>query len=174
MIDRVVVVCPHCNTKVLPKLNGTCPSCLLFINKELKNVDENEKSTYVRNIPEHSDVNKQSPNIEVGQEINLESNSKELVKFTPNGIPILTDPVEQAKRALAAKKGLRNMLIGLLMLVPGGIFTAIGYLIAPVGGSYVVCYGAIIFGSIKFIQGLVEWLSNREESANVSDKLFPE
>jgi hypothetical protein len=64
----------------------------------------------------------------------------------------------------AAKK---NMLVGGLWCIGGTIVTAVTYGAAsnsPNGGSYVVAWGAIIFGAIQFFRGL--------SAANASSRSF--
>ena len=50
----------------------------------------------------------------------------------------------------------RNMLIGALWCVGGIVVTAVTYSAAsgPGGGTYVVTWGAIVFGFIRFLGGL--------------------
>lgn len=62
-----------------------------------------------------------------------------------------------------SKRGLKKMFVGLFWLVLGGVVTGVTYFSSannPGGGSYVIYYGAIIFGAIYFILGLAEWLSS--------------
>jgi len=55
--------------------------------------------------------------------------------------------------------GKKNMLYGLLWCVGGAIVTAATYQVAansPNGGSYVVAWGAIVFGGIQFLRGAAQ------------------
>ncbi len=68
----------------------------------------------------------------------------------------------QAKAASAAAK--RNMLIGGLWCIGGTVVTVLTYQAAannPGGGSYVVAWGAIIFGAFQFLRGVFQSIGNR-------------
>ncbi len=57
------------------------------------------------------------------------------------------------------KAGHKNMLYGALWCIGGIIVTALTYLEAvtnPAGGTYIIAWGAIVFGAIQFIRGLVQ------------------
>lgn len=52
--------------------------------------------------------------------------------------------------------GRKNMMYGLLWCVGGALITAVTYSAAANGGTYVVTWGAIVFGAIQFFQGLFQ------------------
>lgn len=55
--------------------------------------------------------------------------------------------------------GGRDMLVGGAFFVGGTAFTAMSYMDAgtrPGGGTYVVCWGAILFGLVQFLRGIVK------------------
>jgi hypothetical protein len=56
--------------------------------------------------------------------------------------------------------GKRNMLSGALWCIGGIVVTAITMSMASSGGTYIVAWGAILFGGIQFIQGLVQFLTS--------------
>ena len=60
------------------------------------------------------------------------------------------------------KTGLNNMLVGGGFFVAGLVFTIATYSAASGGGTYYLCWGAIIFGLIQFIQGLIQYLTAKE------------
>jgi hypothetical protein len=65
------------------------------------------------------------------------------------------EDIAEARR----RKGSRRMLVGFLIAAVGGIVTAVTYARAassPTGGHYVVAWGAILFGILLIISGLVE------------------
>jgi hypothetical protein len=65
----------------------------------------------------------------------------------------LTRAVSEAK----GKAGKKNMLYGALWCVGGIVVTAATYSAASDGGgTYVVAWGAIIFGAIQFFRGLAQ------------------
>ncbi len=56
----------------------------------------------------------------------------------------------------------RQMVRGLLWTMAGGLVTCGSYLFASnLGGTYYLCWGAIIFGLIDFIIGWVRWIAAR-------------
>jgi hypothetical protein len=62
----------------------------------------------------------------------------------------LTRMRSQARRDGATK----NMIFGALWCVGGIVVTAVTYSAAMNGGTYVVAWGAIVFGAIQFFRGL--------------------
>ena len=72
--------------------------------------------------------------------------------------------VQQSGNTDMAAVGMRNMLIGLAVFVVGAAITIGTYMDAssnPRGGTYTVCWGAVIFGGIRAVTGLMTWLNNR-------------
>ena len=55
-------------------------------------------------------------------------------------------------------QGLKKMGIGLAMLLGGGAVTAVTWALADPGGTYLLCYGPIIFGAIYTVWGFFEWI----------------
>ncbi len=55
----------------------------------------------------------------------------------------------------------RNMLYGALWFIGGTAVTVLSYQGASHGGRYVIAWGAIVFGLVQFIRGLVQH-SNQE------------
>lgn len=51
---------------------------------------------------------------------------------------------------------MRNIIVGGLFFVGGIIVTAVTYTSASEGGSYVVAWGAIIFGGIQMVRGFFQ------------------
>lgn len=67
------------------------------------------------------------------------------------------------KDPITKKTGLNNMLVGGAFFVLGLIVTLATYSQAlSRGGTYYLCWGAIIFGVIQFIQGLIQYLTAKE------------
>jgi hypothetical protein len=62
------------------------------------------------------------------------------------------------------KKYVRKMIVGLLWAGGGTAVTVISFVSAASsegGGRYVVTWGAIVFGIIDFLVGLVGWLKHK-------------
>lgn len=53
--------------------------------------------------------------------------------------------------------GRKNMIYGALWCIGGTVVTVVTMQAASGGGTYVVCWGAILFGAIQFIQGLYSY-----------------
>lgn len=66
----------------------------------------------------------------------------------------VTENVEKHYSAAKNKAADKNMLYGGLWCVGGIVVTAATYSAASGGGSYVVAWGAILFGGIQFFRGL--------------------
>jgi hypothetical protein len=63
----------------------------------------------------------------------------------------------KAARSKAMKEaGQKNMLYGALWCIGGLIVTAVTFQAAAGGGSYVIAWGAILFGGIQFFRGLMQ------------------
>lgn len=52
----------------------------------------------------------------------------------------------------------KHMLYGALWIIGGAVMTAWTYSAASNGGTYVVTWGAIIFGIFDFLRGLIGWI----------------
>jgi hypothetical protein len=64
------------------------------------------------------------------------------------------------KDKVTKQTGITNMLVGGAFFVVGLIVTIGSYSAASgSGGTYYLCWGAIIFGAIQFIQGLIQFLT---------------
>jgi hypothetical protein len=56
-----IVKCPTCQTRVIPKLDGTCPSCLAIIPKKAKDIKpktETSNNPYKPKFDKNSDARK--------------------------------------------------------------------------------------------------------------------
>lgn len=71
---------------------------------------------------------------------------------------------EQARvpKAVLSNRYMDQMLWSLVATIIGVVITAVTYMLAQGagGGTYVICTGAIVFGLLSFLQGLVGWLRN--------------
>ncbi len=67
---------------------------------------------------------------------------------------------ETAKATKAA--GRKNMLYGALWLIGGIVVTVVSYSAASGGGTYLITWGAIIFGGFQFVQGLYQYMTASE------------
>lgn len=67
---------------------------------------------------------------------------------------VVTNVAAEMKKA-KKKGGQKDMLYGALWCVGGIVVTIATYSAASNGGTYVVAYGAIIWGAIQFFKGLI-------------------
>jgi len=65
-------------------------------------------------------------------------------------------------RQILADKFAKHMGMGALWCVGGAVVTALTYSAASdTGGTYVVAWGAIVFGGVEFLYGLGGWMRTR-------------
>lgn len=69
--------------------------------------------------------------------------------------------VQQYRNSALASAYAKHMAYGALWAIGGTVVTAITYEAASNGGTYVVAWGAILFGIIDFFRGLFGWLKYR-------------
>lgn len=70
------------------------------------------------------------------------------------------------------KSGRKNMIFGALWCIGGFVVTAMTYSMAansPTGGTYVVAWGAMVFGAVQFFIGVFEMAKSQPE-----DTIVPE
>jgi hypothetical protein len=73
---------------------------------------------------------------------------------------IVVKNLKQARSKAYTQAGMRDMAIGAVICIIGIVVT-VGTLSAARsngGGSYVVAWGAILFGAAQFLRGVVNWL----------------
>jgi hypothetical protein len=63
-------------------------------------------------------------------------------------------------KSSAGGAGPRNMVCGALWCIGGIVVTVATYSAAEPGGTYLVAWGAILFGGLEFLQGL--WQTSTE------------
>ncbi|MEQ8786429.1 MAG: hypothetical protein RIC55_09020 [Pirellulaceae bacterium] len=73
----------------------------------------------------------------------------------PQSAEVVVDELSRVRSDAVRSAGLRNMGIGALWCIGGIAVTAITFSMASEGGgSYIVTWGAILFGGIQFLRGL--------------------
>lgn len=65
-----------------------------------------------------------------------------------------------SERYTLSQRGLKHMSRGAIILIVGTLITLVTYNF-PIGNYYFIFYGAIIFGAIDFLIGLIQWLMNK-------------
>ncbi len=149
----VLVECPHCSTRVLPMAGRVCPACQ-------KNVDK----------PREPDP---EPAVESVYSVAAEQMSRGVDAsgieklLTQRGLDAdaaatVVSNLEQMKSRAHREKGQKMMMYGAFCGIAGIVVTTLTYSMAASagGGSFVVAWGAIIFGGIEFLRGFVEYVKS--------------
>jgi hypothetical protein len=64
---------------------------------------------------------------------------------------------EEDQSPVIQEIGKKNMLYGALWCMGGIIVTTVTYIMAGEGGTYIVTWGAIVFGAFQFFKGFVQY-----------------
>jgi hypothetical protein len=78
----------------------------------------------------------------------------------PESAGIVVSNLTRMRSEAGRAAGRKNMLHGSLWFIGGTIVTLVTYIAASGGGTYVIAWGAVIFGAIQFLRGLVQWFRN--------------
>ena len=70
---------------------------------------------------------------------------------------VVVSNLAEARKQQKQKQGNKNMGFGALWCIGGLVVTAVTYSAASNGGHYVVAWGAVVFGTIQFLQGLFQY-----------------
>ena len=73
---------------------------------------------------------------------------------------VVTDNLFAMRAKALREAGQKNMLYGALWFIGGTAVTIITLAAASEGGTYVVAWGAIVFGGIQFFRGLYQYQAN--------------
>ena len=138
-------------TKDIPAFEDVCPNIDTDANDTLRQLryeqsPENEIAKLTENL-----LFRQKKSTEETREILMK---KGLSSYDADYF------IYNIKQHKAARKvaGSKNMLYGFLWFIGGLLITICTYSAAADGGTYVVAWGAVIFGAIQFVQGLIQKL----------------
>lgn len=93
--------------------------------------------------------------------------------FAPAGVPA-GGPADRAMVADAIRAdGRKSMLIGGIVAAIGLVITIGSYAAATGGGTYVVTWGAIVFGGLQFFRGVAVYASANRKAAETIAELGP-
>jgi hypothetical protein len=146
----VLVNCPHCSTRVLPMPGQVCPACR-------KNVDAPPDPK-----PKPAQVEPDAYKLAAEQMLYGVAPSRIKRTLTERGLDAdaaatVVEKVDQARTSTLNRAGKRNMLFGASWCIGGIAVTAITYEAASQsGGTYLIAWGAILFGGIQFLHGLFQ------------------
>jgi hypothetical protein len=140
--NLMLVECPHCSTRVLPMGGRICPSCR-------KNLDAPPEPAAPEIAFGAVPGAVGAPELErspAGRALDPEAASASVRRY------------EDAQAATDRLAGQRNMLFGALWCCGGIAVTALTFRAAANsgGGRYIFAGGAILFGAIQFIRGLIQ------------------
>jgi len=172
--DRLLNECHSCGhtwysrkSRIIPR----CPSCgsgaVGLANEELGNQTHGESQKAALQALTRHVVSR------LGEGASVDAVTDELVKE----LAIARDAagqfvgtvharlVDEVRRSPEGRKALRDrharhMLYGILWLAGGGLLTLLAYKLAKGGGVYFIFWGAMLWGAIEFIRGLIGWGQN--------------
>jgi hypothetical protein len=112
--------------------------------------NNNEQQQVVQAVYNHA------ANLMVNEKRNPEEVKADLVRqgLDEQSASHVVDNVEQQIIAAKKERAKKDMLYGALWCGGGIIVTVATYSAASGGGSYVVAWGAILFGAIQFFKGV--------------------
>jgi hypothetical protein len=67
---------------------------------------------------------------------------------------VVIENVFRLRKKAHREAGARNLLVGAAWCVGGIVVTALTYQMASGGGTFIVAWGAVLFGGIQFLRGL--------------------
>jgi hypothetical protein len=150
-----LVECPHCSTRVLPKTGRVCPACL-------KNVDTppEPEPRRERGVEAVYDLAAEQMRNGVAPSQIEKILTKQGLK--PETAATVVGDLEQIKSRAHRETGQRMMLAGAFWCVAGVVVTALTYSVAASagGGSFLVAWGAIVYGGIQIVRGFVEFVKS--------------
>jgi hypothetical protein len=79
--------------------------------------------------------------------------------FDADTANLVVDQTRAARGQVMREAGMKNMFIGGIVCVIGLVITVASYSAAannPGGGSYVIAWGAVVFGAIQFFRGIFQ------------------
>jgi hypothetical protein len=145
-----LVVCPHCQTRVLPMAERRCPACR-------ENVD----------TPPAEPTPKQTAEAVYGtaaeQMLQRSDPSEIRANLTQQGLDAgaVATVVAQLKHERAQARRVatqKNMFYGAFWCVGGIAVTVLSHQFAAGtgGGKFILAWGTVLFGAIQFLRGLIQ------------------
>jgi len=143
-IKKGVVVCPHCGVQVKDLRIGAGTEEPYDESKVVQLLmDGNNRAVIIKELIKQNWTKEKASKFVNEIETKLKKESKEY-------------------RIKTAKRYRINMLIALVITIVGIIITYSSYnAYSSTGGTWVVCWGAVVFGIIYFFIGLIGWLRYR-------------
>ena len=149
MID--LVECPHCSTRVLPMAGRVCPACR-------KNVDAPPEPAPPREQAIDAAYGFAAQQMQYGVAPSGIRQSLTEQGLDAREASVVVHHLERAHIEASKAAGRRNMVFGALWCLGGIALTALTYQAAANagGGRVVLAWGAILFGGIQFVRGLIQ------------------
>jgi hypothetical protein len=143
--------CPHCATRVLPMAGRVCPACR-------RNVDSPPDPAPPREQVVDAAYGFAAEQMQYGV-----APSGIQQGLTERGLDageasVVVHHLERAHVEARKAAGRKNMIFGALWCFGGIALTALTYRAAANagGGKSIVAWGAILFGGIQFVRGLIQ------------------
>lgn len=156
--DKVSVKCPYClvNQVVSGPGEYVCYNC----KKEF--IYKGSTDSYIVNKEQDnaSNINNYAINLIVNEGVSVTDTEKRLIS---EGLDkklaktVVENAVNQIKENVSKAKAQRDIKFGLLWFLGGGLITVITYSMASNGESYLVAWGAIFFGFVQLVKGLINY-----------------
>jgi len=173
--ERLLNECSTCGHTRYPRtdrISSRCPSCgcktVGLAQEKRGNQSDEESRKALRALTAYVVAR-------LGEGTSVENIREELVKEGGIGrdaaekfvAAVHTQLMEEVRRSPEGRKVLRDkyarhMLYGILWIAGGGLVTLLTYSMAKGGGIYFIFWGAMLWGAIDFIWGLVGWLENKD------------
>lgn len=151
----MLVECPHCATRVLPMAGRMCPACRKNVDTEPAPVPTPEQVAPAAAYWLASDQIRQGT-----------APAKVQETLTARGLDArsaatVVDRVKQVEASATQAAARRNLMWGAMLCFVGIVVTVITYRMATNwgGGTYVVAWGAVLFGAVRFVRGLFQLAS---------------
>jgi hypothetical protein len=153
----MLVECPHCSTRVLPMEGRVCPACR-------RNVDSPPDPEPAREQAIEAVYGFAAEQMEHG--VAASGIAKGLTErgLDPVEATAVVRHVEQVQAQASKQAGEKKMLFGALWCMGGFAITVLTFGAAANsgGGRYVIAWGAILFGGIQFVRGLIQMSTAQE------------
>ncbi len=147
----VLVECPHCATRVLPMAGRICPACRKNVDAQPPPPPSTEQLAQAEAY--HIATDQLNQGVTPAQvELSLTERG-----LDAQAAAVVVGTLKQAKVQADVMNARKNMVAGGAWCLGGVLVTSLSYLLASSGGGgvYVIAWGAIIFGAIQFVRGLI-------------------
>ncbi len=147
----VLVNCPHCSTRVLPMPGQICPACRKNVDKPPEPESKREQEVKAAYRLAAEQVRSGVPVPKVAQALTERG-------VDARAASTVAIDLEKARVRALQEAGRKNIFFGLCWCAGGLAVTVFTYNMAAAGGGgrYVLAWGAILFGGMQFLRGILQ------------------